>query len=155
MPGYLLPLVIVVHVALAITLFVPSLLLPFALRRRTRAGADEAPRRATRILLGLQARGTLPLGIGLALTGLALVALVGLSLLARPWLLVALGIYAFDLALAFFVQRPGLRRLMRLEPRRDDPTAVAGARRQRYLSYVMTGLIGAIGFVMSTKPNLW
>ena len=29
----------------------------------------------------------------------------------------------------------------------------AWARRQRYLSYVMAGLIGVIAFLMSTKPQ--
>ena len=29
------------------------------------------------------------------------------------------------------------------------------ARRQRYVSYVMAGLVGTIGFLMSTKPVLW
>lgn len=156
MPAFLLPILIIVHVALAISLFVPSLLLPFALRRRPRrAAVEEAPGRFVRILLALQARGTLPLGIALGLSGFALVTTIGTSLLAKPWLLVALAIYALDLAVAFFVQRPGLRRLLRLGPRPDDPAAIAGARRQRYVSYLMTGMIGAIGFLMSTKPNLW
>ena len=151
-----MPILIIVHVALAISLFVPSLLLPFALRRRPRrAGGEPAPGRFVGILLALQARGTLPLGIALGVSGFALVAAVGTSLLAKPWLVVALSIYAVDLAVALFVQRPGLRRLMRLGPRPDDPAAIAGARRQRYISYLMTGMIGAIGFLMSTKPTLW
>ena len=160
MPLVLVPL-LVVHVSLAIALFVPSVLLPFALRPRawngrTSAGPADAGRgRFIRGLLWMQAHGTLPLGIGLGLSGLALVAFVGVSLLAQPWLLVALAIYAIDLGLAFFVQRPGFHRLATLRRRSDDPLAVASARRQRYLSYLMAGLIGTIGFLMSTKPALW
>lgn len=157
-----MPIVLValtlVHVSLAIGLFVPSLLLPFALRPRLWGGASPStePRgRFVRGLLWVQARGALWLGLGLAISGAGLVAVLGVSLLAQPWLLVALAIYAVDLGLAFFIQRPGFERLAVLRRRSDDPTLVQGARRQRYLSYVMAGLIGTIGFLMSTKPRLW
>jgi hypothetical protein len=159
-PLVLVPLLIL-HVTLAISLFVPSLLLPFALRPRAwndRGGAtpgDEGRGPFVRGLLWLQAHGTLPLGIGLGLSGAGLVLLLGVSLLSQPWLLVALAIYAVDLALAFFVQRPGFYNLATMRRRSDDAALVAGARRQRYLSYLMAGLIGTIGFLMSTKPVLW
>jgi hypothetical protein len=159
-PLVLVPLLIV-HVTLAISLFVPSLLLPFALRptawngRGGTAPADERRGRVVRGLLWLQAHGTLPLGIGLGLSGAGLVLLLGVSLLSQPWLLVALAIYAVDLALAFFIQRPGFRRLAALRRRADDGAMVSSARRQRYLSYLMAGLIGTIGFLMSAKPALW
>jgi len=160
-PAIVLGPLLLTHIALAFSLFVPSLLLPFALRplawngRGGSAPSEDGRGRVVRGLLWLQAHGTLPLGIGLGLTGAALVALLGVSLLSQPWLLVALAIYAIDLGLAFFVQRPGFRRLSSLRRRGDDPVALAGARRQRYLSYLMAGLIGTIGFLMSTKPALW
>src|SRR5687767_10647036 len=96
----------------------PSLLLPFALRRR----ASEVPAtgRATRALLWLQSRGTLVVGGGLALTGVAMLMILGPQLLSQPWLLLALAIYAANLALAFFVQRPGVRRLLRLPATASD-----------------------------------
>jgi hypothetical protein len=159
-PLVLVPL-LVVHIVLAISLFVPSVLLPFALRpvawngRGGSSAGDLDRGRFVRWLLWMQAHGTLPLGIGLGLSGLGLVAILGVSLLSQPWLLVALAIYAIDLMLAFFVQRPGFHRLATLRRRSDDPVAIAGARRQRYLSYLMAGLIGTIGFLMSTKPVLW
>jgi hypothetical protein len=158
MPTIVIAPLIVLHVALAIGLFVPSLLLPFALRPRLWGGPTPDPERRgrfVRALLWIQARGAAPLGIGLVLTGAGLVAVLGVSLLSQPWLLVALGIYAVDLALAFFIQRPGFRRLATLRRTADDRSLVAGARRQRYLSYLMAGLIGTIGFLMSTKPSLW
>ncbi len=158
MPTALLPLLIVLHVTLALGLFVPSLLLPFALRPRLWGGRESLPEQRGRFVRGLlwiQARGTGWLGLGLALTGIGLVAVLGVSLLSQPWLLVALGIYALDLGLAFFVQRPGFRRLARLRRGSDDGAIVVGARRQRYVSYLMAGLIGTIGFLMSTKPRLW
>lgn len=158
MPTALVAPLIVLHVTLALGLFVPSLLLPFALRPRLWGSRDSLPEsrgRFVRGLLWVQARGTAWLGLGLALTGVALIAVLGLSLLGQPWLLVALGIYALDLGLAFFVQRPGFQRLARLRRGSDDGALVMGARRQRYLSYLMAGLIGTIGFLMSTKPKLW
>ncbi len=69
----------------------------------------------------------------------------------------ALSIYAANLAAAFFVQRPGVRRLVRL-PSGADPAEQdrwgALARRQRYVSYLMAGAIGIIGFLMMSKPEL-
>lgn len=159
MPGLLLPALIVVHVTLAIALFVPSLLLPFTPRRRRASGSAAGSGRVVRALAWLQARGTLPLGIGLGVTGLGLIGILGLSLLGQPWLLVALAIYAIDLGLAFFIQRPAVRRLgpppVTGRSTYDDRAVIAGVRRQRYMSYLMAGLIGTIGFLMSTKPALW
>ena len=37
----------------------------------------------------------------------------------------------------------------------DDKTWLERAKRQRYVSYLMAGLVGTIGFLMSSKPVLW
>jgi len=37
----------------------------------------------------------------------------------------------------------------------DDKTWLDRAKRQRYVSYLMAGLVGTIGFLMSSKPVLW
>ncbi|MGZ8502208.1 MAG: DUF2269 family protein [Candidatus Limnocylindrales bacterium] len=149
MPLY--AIVLPVHIALAIALFLPALLLPFALR--TDRPATESPSRLVRALLRLQSGGSVVTGIGLAITGVLLVASLGMTLLAQPWLLVALTIYALNLAIAFFIQRPRLRALVGLRTAWDDLTWKAAARRQRYLSYGMAGLIGIIGYLMSAKPQ--
>ena len=158
MPTELLPLLVVVHVALAVTLFLPTILLPFAFRTRRSAAAPGQPQPAgpvTRALLWLQANGTTYVGAGVALTGIGLIAVLGTSLISQPWLLVALAIYALNLVVAFFIQRPTLRRVLRMTPSRDDRDWVLLARRQRYVSYAMAALIGTIGFLMSQKPVLW
>ena len=149
----LFPLILVVHVALAISLFLPSLLLPFVLR--VRRATVESESRLVRGLLAMQSGGTVVIGFGLALTGAALVAVLGTRLLSQPWLLVALSIYALNLVLAFFVQRPNLRPLLGIRAAMDDQVWAARARRQRYVSYLMAGLVGTIGFLMSAKPVLW
>ena len=78
----------------------------------------------------------------------------GPTLLQQPWLIVALTIYALNLGLAFFIQRPNLRRLIGVKAGPDDQTWRERAKRQRYVSYLMAGLVGVIGFLMSTKPTL-
>jgi hypothetical protein len=156
---------IVVHVALAIALFLPPLLLPFALRVRSRSAQPAlGTGRVARGLVALQARSAAPLGIAVAASGLAIVATVGWGVLSQPWLLAALAIYAADLVLAFFIQRPGLLAIVRGGGARaaiagargsSDGEWAARARRQRYVSYLMAGLIGTIGVLMTTKPTLW
>jgi hypothetical protein len=153
MPAQLFPIILVTHIALAIGLFLPSLLLPFTLRARRATVESESP--VVRGLLWMQSHGTMVFGVGLAVTGTLLFAILGLRLLEQPWLLVALVIYALNLCLAFFIQRPNLRRLIGITAATDDATWKARARRQRYVSYAMAGLVGTIGFLMSTKPDLW
>ena len=147
------PILLVTHIALAVSLFLPSILLPFALR--TRRAAADSPHPMVRFLLWMQAHGTLVIGIGLALTGAVLVIVLGGSLIGQPWLLLALTIYAANLLLAYFVQRPNLRRLVGIRAAADDRLWLERAKRQRYVSYAMAALVGTIGFLMSTKPQLW
>ena len=66
-----------------------------------------------------------------------------------------LTIYFANLGIAFFIQRPNLRGLVGVRAAADDTAWRFRARRQRYVSYVMAGLVGTIGFLMSSKPVLW
>ena len=152
MPATFLPIILVVHIGLAVGLFLPSILLPFTLR--TRRATVESESGVVRSLLWAQSHGTLVIGAGLALTGLGLVSIIGPQLFGQPWLLVALLIYFANLAIAFFIQRPNLRRLVGIKAAADDATWKDRARRQRYVSYLMAALVGMIGFLMSTKPTL-
>ena len=154
MPPALFPVFLITHVTLAIALFLPSLLLPFAFRARRGSLKPEESGGFVRFMLALQSKGTVWIGAGLAITGLGLLASLGFGMLEQPWLLVALAIYALNLGLAYFIQVPRLRSLVGLRSD-SDPRWPALARRQRYISYVMAGLVGTIGFLMSTKPTLW
>jgi uncharacterized membrane protein len=147
------PLLLGAHVVLAVSLFLPSILLPFALRAR-RAAADSTSG-VVRALLWAQTHGTIFVGAGLVLTGVGLIAILGADLIRQPWLVVALAIYVLNLVIAFFIQRPSLRRLVGIRASADDQAWKERARRQRYLSYLMAGLVGTIGFLMSSKPVLW
>ena len=120
MPPFIFPVLLLAHIALALALFVPSLLLPFTFRARRGSLNPERLGGLARTLLAIQARGTTWIGLGLA----------------------------------YFIQVPRLRNLIGLRSG-SDPRWPALARRQRYISYVMAGLVGTIGFLMSTKPALW
>jgi uncharacterized membrane protein len=79
-------------------------------------------------------------------------------MLEQPWLLVSLATYAVTAVVAFAVQRPTLRRLVRREGIETDEEREAWrakARGQRYTAYAITTAVGLIGFLMSTKPVLW
>jgi hypothetical protein len=143
-----LPILLAIHIALAISLLLPSVVLPFLLRQ------PGEPSSAVRAIARLQGSGSVVIGLGLAVTGAGLLALLGPDLLRRPWLIAALAIYAANLLLAAFVSRPNLRRLVGLEATTDQATWQRRARRQRWLAYAMAAATGLIGFLMSAKPEL-
>lgn len=151
MPLYALALPI--HIGLAIMLFLPALLLPFALR--TNRAATESSSGLVRFLVRFQDRGTGAVGAGLAITGVLLIGGFGTGIVGQPWLLLGLVIYALNLGLAFFIQRPNLRALVGVRATWDDRTWQTRARLHRYVSYAMAGLVGMIGWLMSAKPQLW
>ena len=133
----------------------PSSCPPSCSRSRCAPAAPwESRNRLVRSLLRLEGRGGALIAGGVALTGILLVAGLGLQVAEQPWLILALAIYALDLALAFFIQRPELRTLVGVRAAWDDRAWQAQARRLRYVSYAMAGLIGLIAFLMSTKPQL-
>lgn len=151
----LFPILLVAHVILAVALLLPSLALPFLLRRAT--GAPETGvlgRGLVRFLVALQGTGSVVIALGVGATGLGLLAILGFELLDQPWLLVALALYAANLLVAVAVARPSIQRLLhRTEPDRERWRSLA--RRQRYVAYGMAAAIGVIGLLMSVKPALW
>jgi hypothetical protein len=158
--AHLFPAILATHVTLAVALFLPSLLLPFTLRGRMVAAgaAADRPGRVVRAMRWMQAHGTAVIGAGLALTGVAMLSVLGSRVLEQPWLLVSLAAYALVAGVALLVQGPGLRRLQAREGIVTDQDRVAwreGARRQRYVAYGITGTVGLIAYLMSTKPELW
>ncbi len=150
---WLFSILLVAHITLALSLVLPSILLPFALR--SRRAAVESSNGIVQTLLWAQSNGSAAIGAGLAVTGAGLVLALGGGLLRQGWLLVALAFYLATLGIALFVQRPNLRVLIGIRAAADDARWRARARRQRYVSYLMAGLVGTIGFLMSSKPALW
>jgi uncharacterized membrane protein len=157
-PSSLFPLLLTTHVVLAISLFLPAFLLPFAMRTQGRDGEPvvASQGRFVRLLMWFEAHGTLVIGLGVAATGIAMLVVLGGALLGQPWLIVALAIYATVLVVAFFIQRPGVRRLLGLRQAATEEEKErwrTRARRQRYVSYLMAGAIGLIGWLMMSKPT--
>lgn len=159
LPTSLFPILLTTHVILAISLFLPSFLLPFTMRTR---GTDGDPvvnvdsGRFVRLLVWLEAHGTLIIGAGVAITGIGMLIVLGGAFLDQPWLMLALAIYATILAVSFFIQRPGIRRLLGLKEAATEEEKERWrirARRQRYISYIMAGAIGVIGWLMMSKPT--
>lgn len=145
------PILLITHIVLAVSLLLPNVVLPFLLRR-----SGGQPGSVTRLLMAMQGTGTLVIGAGLAITGAAMLWLLGPELLTQPWLLVALSLYAMNLLIAGFISRPNLRRLIGLrQSDTDDEAWRRRARQQRLVAYGMAGVIGVIGLLMSTKPQLW
>lgn len=145
------PILLAIHVTLAISLLLPSVVLPFALHR-----SSGEPGTVARALMVVQGTGTLLIGVGLAATGVAMLWILGPQLLTQPWLMVALALYAANLAIAAFVSRPNLRRMIGMRGgEAADETWQRRARQQRLVAYGMAGVIGIIGLLMSTKPDLW
>ena len=158
-PGEWFPILLTTHIILAVSLFVPSFALPFTMRTR---GIDGDPvvggsrGRSVRVLIWLEAHGTLIIGAGVATTGILMLLILGSAFLNQPWLLLGISIYATILLISFFVQRPGVRRLLGLKEAATEEEKErwrVRARRQRYLSYGMAAAIGLIGWLMMSKPT--
>jgi len=158
-PAEWFPLLLTAHIILAISLFIPAFALPFTMRTR---GVDGEPivggnrGRVVRGLMWLETHGTVIIGVGVAITGIAMLVILGSAFLEQPWLLLALTIYAVILLVAFFVQRPGVRRLLGLKEAATEEEKErwrVRARRQRYISYGMAAAIGLIGWLMMSKPT--
>jgi uncharacterized membrane protein len=159
LPTNLFPILLTTHIILAVSLFLPAFLLPFTMRTRGTDGepvVGEHSGRFVRLLVWLEAHGTIIIGGGVAITGIAMLIVLGGAFLDQPWLIVALGLYATILVVAFFIQRPGIRRLLGLKVAATEEEKErwrARARRQRYISYLMAGAIGIIGWLMMSKPS--
>jgi hypothetical protein len=145
------PILLILHIALAVALLAPSLVLPFLLRRA--GGADLTENPFARALIAMQGTGSIVIALGLAATGIGLLVVLGTQLLTQPWLLVALALYAANLGVAAFVSRPNLRQLLRIGGGGDDATWRRRARQQRYVAYAMAAATGVIGLLMMTKPG--
>ena len=112
--------------------------------------------RVVRGLMWLEAHGTLIIGVGVAATGIGMLLILGSAFLNQPWLLLGISIYATVLLISFFVQRPGVRRLLGLKEAATEEEKErwrVRARRQRYISYGMAAAIGLIGWLMMSKPT--
>jgi hypothetical protein len=146
-----LPILLAVHITLALSLVLPSILLPFALR--TRRATVESTSRVVRGLLLAQSNGTLVIGR----TGIDRFKTLCSRSAHRCSSSRGCCSRSRSTSSTSPSRRPApnLRRLIGVKAAADDDTWKERARRQRYVSYLMAGLVGTIGFLMSSKPVLW
>ena len=129
-PSAWFPYILIAHISFALSLFLPSFLLPFTMRNRTRDGGgpgQNPPGPFVRGLMWLERNGTLFIGIGVLVTGILMLSILGAAFANQPWLLAGIAIYAGVLVVSFFIQRPGLRRLIGLSKDASPEEAVDGA----------------------------
>jgi hypothetical protein len=146
-----LPVLLVAHIGLAISLLAPNIIAPFVLRR----SGGTPTGRVGRFVIWLQGPASPWIAGGVAVTGVGLIIALGINVADQPWLLAALAIYAVVLIVAAVYARPNLRALLGLSGTVDEATWQRRARTQRWIAYGMAAAIGVIGLLMSTKPDLW
>lgn len=158
-PSAWFPYILIAHITFALSLFLPNFLLPFTMRSRTRDGGgpgQNPPGPFVRGLMWLERNGTLFIGIGVLVTGLMMLTILGSAFANQPWLLAGIAIYAGVLVVSFFIQRPGLRRLLRISKDASPEEQAKWKHRamvQRYVSYGMAAAVGVIGWLMMAKPG--
>lgn len=157
----LLPWLLFLHIVGAVIAFGPG----FALSLFG-AAAGREPQHANftlRTSAVVATRLILPLAILQGVTGLGLVLLEGTELLTRPWLLVAIVLYAIALYIAIGLNLPNLRRLIELSTPPagappgppaggPPPELIARAARAKQYGQAMSGLVVVIVFLMVVKP---
>jgi hypothetical protein len=104
-----------------------------------------------------------PAYIAQAVTGVVLIALLGLSFFQTDWLVVGVSIYVVLVVVAIAAYAPAYRRQQRLadaiaaDPGNAEAVAAypAAARASRVLGIVVGGLTLLVVFFMVWRPNLW
>ena len=119
MPSYF-PILLGAHIILAVSLVLPSILLPFALRARR--ATVESGSRVVQGLLWAQIARHVAIGVGLALTGSAWSRRSGRRCSSSRGCCWPSRSTSSTSAIAFFIQRPNLRRLVGIRAAADDRT---------------------------------
>ena len=164
----LLPWLLFLHIIGAVIAFGPGFALAIF-----GAAAGREPQHANFALRAsslIARRLIIPLAVLQGITGLGLVLLEGTGLLTRPWLLLAIVLYAIALYIAIGLNLPNLRRLIEMTtpppggppaggppaggppPGGPPPELLARVARSRQYGMAMSGLVVVIVFLMVVKP---
>lgn len=155
--SWLFPWLLFAHVLGAIIAFGPTFAFPIIGKF---AGAEpQHSNFAARVNEAITSQRVEPLAILQGITGLGIVLVTGIDILATRWLLVAIVIYLIALGYALFVQRPVGKRIAELTSAPPPPgatgpppellAAVANAQRG---GMILGVAIVAIVFLMVVKP---
>jgi uncharacterized membrane protein len=157
--AWLFPWLLFLHVLGAIVAFGPTF--TFSIIGAMGGAELQHANFATRISYALTSRRVLPVGITLPITGLAMIAVVGINPLERErwWLALGIVLYVIAYGYGFFVQRKNVERVIELTSAPPPPGASgpppelrALVRRIQLGGMGMGLLIVAIVFLMVVKP---
>jgi uncharacterized membrane protein len=159
--AWLFPWLLFLHVLGAIVAFGPTF--SFSIIGAMGGSEPQHANFATRITRALTSRRVLPVGITLPITGLAMMAVVGINPLDRNrwWLALGIVLYVVAYGYGFFVQRKLVERAVELTSSPPPPGAsgpppelMALVRRIQLGGMGMGILILAIVFLMVVKPQV-
>jgi uncharacterized membrane protein len=159
--AWLFPWLLFLHVLGAIVAFGPTF--SFSIIGAMGGSEPQHANFATRISRALTSRRVLPVGITLPITGLAMMAVVGINPLDRDrwWLALGIVLYVVAYGYGFFVQRKLVERAVELTSSPPPPGAsgpppelMALVRRIQLGGAGMGILILTIVFLMVVKPQI-
>lgn len=159
--AWLFPYLLFLHVLGAIVAFGPTF--TFSIIGAMGGAEPQHANFATRITHALTSRRVLPVGITLPITGLAMIAVVGINPLERErwWLALGIVLYVIVYGYGFFVQRKLAERVIEITSTPPPPGASgpppelkALVRRIQLGGMGMGLLIVAIVFLMVVKPMI-
>ena len=117
----LLPWLLLLHVFGAIVAFGPVYAVPII-----GAMGGKEPQHAnfaTRVSQAISEQRVFPLAIFQGITGVGLILVTGINLLATPWLLIGIVIYRITISYNFFIQTPTVKRVIEITSTPPPPGA--------------------------------
>ncbi len=159
--AWLFPYLLFLHVLGAIVAFGPAF--TFSIIGAMGGAEPQHANFATRISHALTSRRVLPVGFTLPITGLAMIAVVGINPLERErwWLALGIVLYVIAYGYGFFVQRKLVERVIEITSAPPPPGAsgpppelMALVRRIQLGGAGMGLLIVTIVFLMVVKPQV-
>ena len=159
--AWLFPYLLFLHVLGAIVAFGPTF--TFSIMGAMGGAEPQHGNFATRVSAAIASKRVLPVGITLPITGLAMIAVVGINPLERDrwWLALGIVLYLIAYGYGFFVQRHLVERAIELTSSPPPPGAsgpppelMALVKRIGRGGMAMGLLIVAIVFLMVVKPRI-
>jgi uncharacterized membrane protein len=154
----LLPWLLLLHVLGAIVAFGPVYAFPII-----GAMGGKEPQHAnfaTRVSEAISEQRVFPLAVFQGITGVALILVTGINLLATPWLLIGIILYLITISYNFFVQTPTVKKIIEMTSTPPPPGAsgpppalLALIRRVQLGGMFSALMIVLIVFLMVVKPQ--
>ena len=154
----LLPWLLLLHVFGAIVAFGPVYAFPII-----GAMGGKEPQHAnfaTRVSEVISEQRVFPLAVFQGITGVGLILVTGINLLATPWLLIGIVLYLITISYNFFVQTPTVKKIIEITSAPPPPGAsgpppelLASIRRVQLGGIFSAIMIALIVFLMVVKPQ--